>query len=305
MKEINIARTIINKRREKGLTQEDLANYLGVSKASVSKWETGQSYPDITFLPQLATFFNISIDELMGYEPQMSKEDIRKLYLKLSDDFASKPIDEVLDSCREIAKKYFSCFPLLFHIGLLLLNNCSEAGDREKTNSVLSEAKELFSRVSKESEDAELVWLSLNMEAYCALIMGNPGEVINLLEGTSKKIFSNETLLASAYQMLGKLKEAKSTLQAAIYQHMCNLFDILTDYLMLCTDNPEQFDETLKRANDIADAFKLRKLHPSLLIKLYINAAQGFIARLEIPKKPWIFLKNIQSLSLAIFIRCS
>ena len=131
MKEINIARNIARLRREKGLTQEDLANYIGVSKASVSKWETGQSYPDITFLPQLATLFNISIDELMGYEPQMSMEDIRKLYVKLSADFASEPFDEVLDSCREIVKKYFSCFPLLFHIGAMLVNNCMEAGDRE------------------------------------------------------------------------------------------------------------------------------------------------------------------------------
>jgi len=147
MKEINIGRTLLQKRREKGLTQEDLANYIGVSKASVSKWETGQSYPDITFLPQLATLFNISIDELIGYEPQMSKEDIRKLYVKLSDDFASKPFDEVLSSCREIAKKYFSCFPLLFHIGLLLVNNCMGTGDKGKSLSVLSEAKELFIRV--------------------------------------------------------------------------------------------------------------------------------------------------------------
>ena len=40
MKEINIARTIINKRKEKGLTQDELASYIGVSKAAVSKWET-------------------------------------------------------------------------------------------------------------------------------------------------------------------------------------------------------------------------------------------------------------------------
>lgn len=277
MKEINIARTIVKMRREKGLTQEDIANYIGVSKASVSKWETGQSYPDITFLPQLATLFNISIDELMGYEPQMSKEDIRKLYVKLSADFASKPFDEVLNSCREIAKKYFSCFHLLFHIGLLLVNNSTESGDKEKTLSVLSEAKELFVRVKTESDDAELVQLSLCMEACCALMMGNPNEVIELLEGTRKKIISSETILASAYQMIGKSKEAKMTLQAAIYQHMCNLFSALTDYLLLCTDTPEQFDKTLKRANDIAEAFDLKKLHPSLLMKLYIIAAQGYM----------------------------
>nr|MBO2494492.1 transcriptional regulator [Clostridia bacterium]PZN11135.1 MAG: transcriptional regulator [Caldicoprobacter oshimai] len=276
MKEINIARMIAKKRREKGLTQEELANYLGVSKAAVSKWETGQSYPDITFLPQLATFFNISIDELMGYEPQMSKEDIRKLYVKLSADFASKPFDGVLNSCRDIVKKYFSCFSLLFHIGLLLVNNCMEAGDKEKALSVLSEAKELFIRVKTESEDAELVQLALYMEAYCALLMGNPTEVIELLEGRNHKIISTETLLASAYQMVGKSKEAKLISQVAIYQHMVNLFGALTDYLMLCTDNPEQFDKTFRRANDIADAFDLKRLHPSLLIKLYLVAAQGY-----------------------------
>jgi len=276
MKEINIGRTLLQKRREKGLTQEDLANYIGVSKASVSKWETGQSYPDITFLPQLATLFNISIDELIGYEPQMSKEDIRKLYVKLSDDFASKPFDEVLSSCREIAKKYFSCFPLLFHIGLLLVNNCMGTGDKGKSLSVLSEAKELFIRVKTESDDAELVQLALNMEACCALMMEKPNEVIELLEGTSRKIISNESLLAPAYQMVGKLKEAKSTLQVAIYQYMINLFGALTDYLVLCADNIGQFDKTYKIANDISDAFGLEKLHPSLLIKLYIVAAQGY-----------------------------
>ena len=56
MKEINIARAIVSRRKEKGITQDELASYIGVSKASVSKWETGQSYPDITFLPQLAAF---------------------------------------------------------------------------------------------------------------------------------------------------------------------------------------------------------------------------------------------------------
>lgn len=65
MKETNIAKVLVNMRKEKGITQDELANYIGVSKASVSKWETGQSYPDIAFLPQLAAYFNISVDELI------------------------------------------------------------------------------------------------------------------------------------------------------------------------------------------------------------------------------------------------
>ena len=79
MKEINVGKMIILKRKEKKITQDELAKYIGVSKAAISKWETGQSYPDITLLPILAAYFNMSIDELIGYEPQMVKEDIQKL----------------------------------------------------------------------------------------------------------------------------------------------------------------------------------------------------------------------------------
>ena len=55
------------KRRERDLTQEELANILGVTKAAVSKWETAESYPDITMLPQIAQLFHITMDELFGY----------------------------------------------------------------------------------------------------------------------------------------------------------------------------------------------------------------------------------------------
>lgn len=276
MKEINIARTIINKRKEKGLTQDELASYIGVSKAAVSKWEIGQSYPDITFLPQLATFFNISIDELMGYEPQMSKEDIRKLYLKLSCDFTVKPFDEVMEECRKITKKYFSCFPLLFQIGTLIVNNSMESGDKDRSVTAIEEAKELFVRIKSDSEDAELCRLALNMEAFCALSLGKAEEVIELLEGTSNKIISSETLLAPAYQMLGEQRQAKSVLQVGIYQHMVSLFDALSNYLSLCIDDTEQLEKTYRRALAVIETFDLKNLHPALLVKFYIISAQGY-----------------------------
>ncbi len=276
MKEINIARAIINKRRQKGLTQEDLASYMGVSKASVSKWETGQSYPDITLLPQLATFFNISMDELMDYRPQMRKEDIRKLYLRLSSEFTAKPFDEVMAHCREVTKKYFSCFPLLFQIGSLIVNNSMESGDMEKALAVIDEAKALFIRVKKESDEAELCRLALNMEAFCALIQGNAQEVIDLLGKTGDKIICAETLLAPAYQMLGQHRQAKMVLQVGLYQHMGSLFDGFTCYLPLLTDAPEQYEKTYNRAMAVAEAFELKTLHPAILMKFYITAAQGY-----------------------------
>lgn len=67
MAEIKIGEMIKTKRKERDFTQEELANILGVTKAAVSKWETSESYPDITMLPQIAQLFHITMDELFGY----------------------------------------------------------------------------------------------------------------------------------------------------------------------------------------------------------------------------------------------
>ena len=67
MSNLKIGEKIKIQRRERDLTQEEVANILGVSKAAVSKWENNESYPDITLLPQIAQLFHITKDELFCY----------------------------------------------------------------------------------------------------------------------------------------------------------------------------------------------------------------------------------------------
>ena len=54
-------------RRNKGMTQEKLADVLSVSSQSVSKWENNLSLPDVELLPMIARFFGITMDELFNY----------------------------------------------------------------------------------------------------------------------------------------------------------------------------------------------------------------------------------------------
>lgn len=61
---LHFSENLIRLRHEKNLTQQQLADFLGVTKASVSKWETKQSLPDLLILPKLSSFFDVSIDEL-------------------------------------------------------------------------------------------------------------------------------------------------------------------------------------------------------------------------------------------------
>ena len=71
---MKINEQIATLRKSRGITQEELAVAVGVTNQSVSKWESGQCCPDIQLLPVLASFFEISIDELMGFDlPTINK----------------------------------------------------------------------------------------------------------------------------------------------------------------------------------------------------------------------------------------
>ena len=71
-----LATNIQTYRKKSGMTQEELANKLGVSFQAVSKWENAKSLPDILFLPVLADLFNCNIDELFSRksEPNVNNE---------------------------------------------------------------------------------------------------------------------------------------------------------------------------------------------------------------------------------------
>lgn len=64
--ETNFGDNIRLLRRARGLTQEDLADFLGVSFQSVSKWERNENFPDILMLPRIASFFDVTTDYLLG-----------------------------------------------------------------------------------------------------------------------------------------------------------------------------------------------------------------------------------------------
>ncbi|MBQ6943495.1 MAG: helix-turn-helix transcriptional regulator [Ruminococcus sp.] len=64
----------------KNLTQEDIADFLGITPQSISKWERGESYPDITFLPALANIFETSIDLLIGMDTIRAEETLWNIH---------------------------------------------------------------------------------------------------------------------------------------------------------------------------------------------------------------------------------
>lgn len=77
-------------RKESKLTQEDVAKRLNITAQSVSKWENDNSYPDISLLNDIATMFNVTVDDLLGREvtkteilEEKDRKDINKMVLRI------------------------------------------------------------------------------------------------------------------------------------------------------------------------------------------------------------------------------
>ena len=95
--DMTIGKRIAHLRKEKGLTQEELAGHMGVSPQAVSKWENDQTCPDISALPKLAKLLGVSVDELLeGREnlpavrvlPPEQRRDIKDMMLRITVDSA-------------------------------------------------------------------------------------------------------------------------------------------------------------------------------------------------------------------------
>ena len=85
MKRQTLGRMISTLRKEKGMTQLELAEKMGVTDKAVSKWERELSFPDINSIPKLAEIFEVSVDELMQVKTE-TKENIGK-----------NKVDEIVD----------------------------------------------------------------------------------------------------------------------------------------------------------------------------------------------------------------
>ena len=84
MPELMLAQNIRRLRLKAEMTQEELAEPLGVTGQAVSRWERGECYPDIALLPGLANLFDVTLDELMGMEELRDRKNLYDVHARVS-----------------------------------------------------------------------------------------------------------------------------------------------------------------------------------------------------------------------------
>ncbi len=268
MNSLNFSNNITRLRHEKNITQEQLAEFVGVTKASVSKWETGQSLPDVLLLPRLAAFFDVTIDMLLGYEPQLSKEQIQKIYRDLAAAFAKLPFEAAMEKSQIFIKKYYSCYPFLFQVCSLWLNHFMLAAGRDRQIEGLTAISELCSHIISGCRDIGICEDTAILKASVDLQLGRAEEAIEALEEILNPYrFStqSDSVLIQAYMLAGKEDEADRFAQMSMFLHLLNLTASATHYIIVHSNNLSICEETILRIENVAAAYQLERLHPNAM----------------------------------------
>ena len=176
----NINENIKFYRKEKGFTQEQLAEAMGVSVGAVSKWENGASVPELSLIMELADFFEISVDALLGYKMQNNSS---AEYAERIDSFQdAKKYDESISEAEKALKKFPNNFKIVYQSALAYFMKGVELHDYnafERSLELYKNALILCDGTDEKGISPAKIYLEM-AEIYDCI--GKPYEAIELLK---------------------------------------------------------------------------------------------------------------------------
>lgn len=141
----------------RNMTQEQVADVLGISFQAVSKWERGDTVPDLFMLPAIASFFGVSTDCLLGLNKSEQEEEVQEYIDQYSQLWQQERYEEVLKNMKKAVKEYPAEYRLLVRY-LNVLIWCNTSSD-ERTLSVKNEVETVYERISEYcTEDSIRIW---------------------------------------------------------------------------------------------------------------------------------------------------
>lgn len=221
------------------MTQEQLAQRLGVSTPAVNKWENDNSYPDITLLPPIARVLGIDLDTLFGFHEQLSMQEIAQWTEHLQRLGEQEGIAAAHTAAVERIRQYPNCGSLLLQSASILTGLNMVYGTQP--NPYQSECMEWIERAAKIPETAETATAML-IGQYRQMKMYDRAQ--ELLDTLPEQHMDKRHLQASIYLDCGELQKAYEVLESHLLSATTELLMILGS---LMTAAQQEKDETAQQ----------------------------------------------------------
>ena len=172
---MNIGETIKRLRKQKDMTQEQLAEYLNISPQAVSRWEINSTLPDITLIPMLANIFDVTTDMLLGVDIDAKEKRIEAVIKEADNCTYKKRYEEAEKLLRAALKDYPNNFKLMDKLAIVLSLNVGyydKNKNEEERKPIREEIIFLSEKILAECTDDNLRYSSIQRLCLAYASMG-------------------------------------------------------------------------------------------------------------------------------------
>lgn len=187
---MSIGSTIKRLRREKDITQEQLAEYLGITSRAISQWECDRTSPDISQLPALCHIFDVSSDVLLGIDMEKNNEIIRNYLEKSREEEHQGKFEKSVETLREAIRKFPKSYQIMQRLANAIVCVNSRRGIKE-----YDEVFVLCNRILAECTDSLTRYEAIDTLGTAYGYAGKSEEILKLAEEMPHAYFSYEDFM--------------------------------------------------------------------------------------------------------------
>ena len=214
---MEIGKRIQHLRREKDLTQEQMAAALGVTSAAVSKWETNAAIPDVAMLCPLARLLGTTVDALLDFRPALEQEEINALLEDRRKLFEEKRLEEAVASCEALLREYPDDLRLKCAAAGLYIIYLSASLDTDWMEAQRARAIALLEQ-SRGSGEPNLAASARSMLMNLYVMGEELDKALAILDEEPEVKINTEMARANILLRKGELDEAEKRYQTGLWQ---------------------------------------------------------------------------------------
>ena len=228
--ETRIAENIRAYRKQRGLTQEQLAEMLGVSAGAVYKWESKSSLPELKLIMEMADFFDVSVDMLLGY--QMKDNRLSATVHRLWEASNSRDYD-MLSEAEKAVRKYPHSFEVVFtsaHVYYTFGAETKKEPWLRRAIELLQKSKLLVSQCTDPRVNESTIG---GMMAEMHEMLGETDKALELLKANNAGAIFNDLIGIELLSHGGDQEEANDYLEDGLLRTISSLIQVVIGYAML------------------------------------------------------------------------
>ena len=260
---MSIGSTIKRLRREKEITQEQLAEYLGITSRAISQWECDRTAPDISQLPALCHIFDVSSDVLLGIDIEKNNEAIQRYLDQARDEEWQGNFEKSVEILREALCKFPRSYPIMQRLANALVCVYSRKGIKE-----YQEVFDLCKRILAECTDSATRYQATETLAVAYGYADKKEEMRKLAEEMPPVRYSYENFMVYHWEGKNDLIKRQDYIHFLIHEILSNIS---------CLGGHS--DDNGKMIYSVKERKELRKLELDLIEVLFPDGDYQYFAQ--------------------------